>query len=105
VDHLKAVRERHGVSIGDVERHMGLPRDTYRHIERRRRPLPDLDHGLVAWLRAFLRAVGATTGEEKEALRLASQALLQQFSHWLDDLNDRLERQDDANHIDDEEYE
>ena len=89
VDHLKAVRERHGVSIGKVERDMDLPRDTYRHIEARRRPLLDLQHGLVEWLRAFLRIVGATTEEEEEAIKLASNMLVQEFSTWLEAIRQR----------------
>jgi hypothetical protein len=89
VDALKALRERHGMSIGDIERCLKLATDTYRHIERRRRPLPDFQHRLIPWLRTFLRCVGATRDEEQEVMEYASKALLEQFSEWMDDLRSR----------------
>jgi Helix-turn-helix domain len=88
-DYLKALRERHKVSIGILERRMDLPKDTYRHIERHRRPLPDFQHGLIEFVRLFLRSVGATPEEEREVLELASRDLVRQFSEWMDDLRQR----------------
>jgi hypothetical protein len=89
VEFMKALRERRGMSIGDVERCMKIPTDTYRHIERRRRPLPDFQHGLIEFVRGYLQCVDATPEEDEVALKLASDAFVLQFAEWLDDVRNR----------------
>jgi len=83
---LRRVREAHGLSQADVEVCMGLAPDTYRHIERGRRLLPDLWHGLVEWVRQFEACVGATTDERKAILEALSRAIIDRLAELLDDL-------------------
>jgi transcriptional regulator with XRE-family HTH domain len=87
---LKTIRERHRKSQDVIAECMGISRDTYRHIEKRRRPLPDFRHGLIAWLRRFLKCADATEQEEREAISAASQEFVEQFADWLRD----IEKQD-----------
>jgi hypothetical protein len=86
---MKALRKRSGLSIGDVERCMKIPKDTYRHIERRRRPLPTVDRGLIEFVRTYLGCVGATSEDEKEAFQLATHSVVEQFADWMRDMQDR----------------
>lgn len=89
VDLMKALRKRSGLSIGDVERTMKIPKDTYRHIERRRRPLPTVDRGLIEFVRSYLACVGATPEDETEAFQLATHTVVEQFADWMQALRDR----------------
>lgn len=84
VQQLAAVRKAHSVSQLTLEMRMLLPVDTIRHIERGRRPLPDLHKGLVEWVKRYLECVGATS-EERDRIVLALHAdVLSHFSVMLD---------------------
>jgi transcriptional regulator with XRE-family HTH domain len=88
-DHLvgliKAIRKAHRMSQSKVAECMHIAQDTYRHIEKGRRPLPDVFRGLVDWMEDFLTCVQAT-GEEREALvLLAARLTADEFSRLLDE--------------------
>lgn len=91
IDLLKRVRKAHGMSQSYVELRMGLPHGTYRHIERGRRPLPDIRHGLVDWIRSFEIAVGATPEERKEILVELSRVILNELSGLLEDVENDVQ--------------
>jgi transcriptional regulator with XRE-family HTH domain len=83
---LKRVREAHNVTQARVEECMGLPLDTYRHIERGRRPLPDLRHDLALWIQSFENCVDASAEERKQILTELSRSILEQFQWLLEDI-------------------
>lgn len=68
---------------------MGVGKDSLRHIERGRRPLPDFLHGRIKWVRQYLTCISATADEEKEALSLATHSFVEQFADWLRDLENQ----------------
>jgi transcriptional regulator with XRE-family HTH domain len=82
---IKTIREAHGMSQLQVAAAMGIAEDTYRHIEKGRRPLPDIRQGEFArWMRAFLDAVGASDEERAHLAELAARVVLEEMSHILD---------------------
>jgi transcriptional regulator with XRE-family HTH domain len=83
---MKAIREAHGMSQVQVAIAMGIAEDTYRHIEKGRRPLPAIRQGeFTRWMRLFLDAVGATDEERTHLTELASRVVLEEVSHILDE--------------------
>jgi transcriptional regulator with XRE-family HTH domain len=80
---LKRIREAHGNSQVEIEACMGLPPDTYRHIERGRRPLPDYRHNLVDWILRFLDCVKATREEHDTIVKVMSDEILREFGKFL----------------------
>ena len=85
LDLMKAIREQHKLTQGEVATCMGISKGTYRHIEKGRRPLPDIRRGLVSWIRRFEECVQATRDEREKILELLSRVVLQEFSVLLDD--------------------
>ena len=82
---MKAIRETHGMSQLQVAAAMGVAEDTYRHIEKGRRPLPDIRQGeFTRWMRLFLDAVGASDEERTHLTELAARVVLEEVSHILD---------------------
>jgi transcriptional regulator with XRE-family HTH domain len=88
---LKRVRLAHHLSQESLEECMGLPHGTYRHLERGRRDLPDMRHGLVAWVQMFEACVEATTEERVTILHVLSRSILGQFAALLQDIEQRRE--------------
>ena len=82
---LRKVRVAHGKSQAQVEECMGLPPDTYRHIEKGRRPLPDYRHDLVDWILKFLDCTDATREEREEIVKVLSDEILRKFERFLRD--------------------
>jgi DNA-binding XRE family transcriptional regulator len=81
---MKTLREAHGMSQLDVAMCMGIAEDTYRHIEKGRRPLPDIRQGEFArWMAAFLDCVRATDEERKHVTELTSRMILEELSRLL----------------------
>jgi transcriptional regulator with XRE-family HTH domain len=85
LDLMQVIREQHNLTQGDVAKCMGISNGTYRHIEKGRRPLPDIRRGLVSWIRRFEECVQATRDERETILELLSRVVLQEFSTLLDD--------------------
>jgi transcriptional regulator with XRE-family HTH domain len=82
---MKAIREAHGMSQLQVAMAMGIAEDTYRHIEKGRRPLPDIRQGeFTRWMRMFLDAVRATDEERAHLTELAARVVLEEVSRILD---------------------
>jgi DNA-binding XRE family transcriptional regulator len=82
---MKAIRQAHRMSQVQVAACMSIAEDTYRHIEKGRRPLPRIQRGFGRWIRSFLTCVGATPDEESRLRELAWRLFLQEWSHDLDD--------------------
>lgn len=82
---MKKLRRKYGRSQAQLAACMGIAEDTYRHIEKGRRPLPDIRHGFVDWIKTFLHCVGASKAEERELIELATRLTLEEFSHLLDE--------------------
>jgi DNA-binding XRE family transcriptional regulator len=81
---MKAIREAHGMSQVQVALGMGIAEDTYRHIEKGRRPLPDIRQGEFArWMASFLDCVRATDEEWAHLSELASRVILEELSRLL----------------------
>jgi transcriptional regulator with XRE-family HTH domain len=81
---IKTIRKAHSMSQLQVAECMGIAEDTYRHIEKGRRPLPDIRQGEFArWMRSFLDCVGATDEERAHLLELAARVILQDLSRLL----------------------
>lgn len=81
---MKTIREAHGMPQLHVAMGMGIAEDTYRHIEKGRRPLPDIRQGEFArWMRLFLDTVGATDEERAHLSELAARVVLEELSHLL----------------------
>jgi transcriptional regulator with XRE-family HTH domain len=74
---LKQVRNAHNVSQEQLNDCMLLPKNTYRHIERGRRQLPDLQHKLAEWVQTFEDCVHATTEERQLILKTLSAYILE----------------------------
>jgi transcriptional regulator with XRE-family HTH domain len=85
---LKRVRKAHKATQAYVEECMNLPQDTYRHIERGRRALPDLRHDLVDWVQRFENCVDASKEERQEILEELSRFILEQFQRLLRDIDE-----------------
>jgi len=85
---LKRVRKAHNVTQAYVEECMQLPPDTYRHIERGRRALPDLRHDLVDWVQRFENCINASKEERREILEELSRSILDQFRRLLRDIEE-----------------
>jgi transcriptional regulator with XRE-family HTH domain len=82
---MKVIREAHGMSQVQVAIAMGIAEDTYRHIEKGRRPLPDIRQGeFTRWMRLFLDAVRATDEERTHLTELAARVVVEEVSHILD---------------------
>jgi hypothetical protein len=64
---------------------MGLAQDTYRHIEKARRMMPDVFHGMADWISDFLRCVQATDTERTALVELAARLAVEELSRALDD--------------------
>ncbi|HEY7020891.1 MAG TPA: helix-turn-helix transcriptional regulator [Ktedonobacterales bacterium] len=83
---MKAIREAHGMTQLQVAMEMGIAQDTYRHIEKGRRPLPDVRNGeLGKWMRSFLDAVDAAPDERQYMKEVVSRLVLHELSDLLDD--------------------
>jgi transcriptional regulator with XRE-family HTH domain len=83
---IKAIREAHGMTQLQVSMEMHIAEDTYRHIEKGRRPLPDFRNGaLKAWIRSFLDAVNATPKERQYTKEFVSRLIIYDVSHMFDD--------------------
>jgi transcriptional regulator with XRE-family HTH domain len=81
---MKTIREAHGMSQIQVAVCMGIAEDTYRHIEKGRRPLPDIRQGEFArWMGSFLNCVLATDDERKHVTELTSRMILEELSRLL----------------------
>lgn len=83
---LQAIREKHKMSQLKVELCMELPVNTLRHLEKGRRSLPHLEHGLAAWVKRFLDCVKADPDERKQVLEVMSRQVLTDLSELLDDM-------------------
>src|SRR5215468_4193447 len=82
---MKTIREAHGMSQVQVAIAMGIAEDTYRHIEKGRRPLPDIRQGeFTRWMRLFLDAVRVTDVERAHLTELAARVVLEEVSRILD---------------------
>jgi hypothetical protein len=68
-----------------VEVCMEIPIDTLRHMERGRRPLPPLEHGLSLWVKRYLDCVKADAEERQQVIDLMSRQILVEFSELLAD--------------------
>jgi transcriptional regulator with XRE-family HTH domain len=83
---MKAIREAHGMTQLQVAMEMGIAEGTYRHIEKGRRPLPDIRNGVLGkWMRSFLDAVNATADERQYMKEVVSRQILHELSDLLDD--------------------
>jgi DNA-binding XRE family transcriptional regulator len=82
---MKTIREAHNRSQLDVAVCMGIAEDTYRHIEKGRRPLPHIQRGFGHWIRSFLICVGATPDEKARLKELAWRLFLEEWGRDLDD--------------------
>jgi transcriptional regulator with XRE-family HTH domain len=83
---MKRIREAHGMSQVQVAACMGIAEDTYRHIEKGRRPLPTIRQGALArWMRSFLDCVNATPNEQRRVKELTSRVILEELSYLLED--------------------
>jgi transcriptional regulator with XRE-family HTH domain len=81
---MKTIREAHGMSQLQVAVGMHIAEDTYRHIEKGRRPLPDIRQGEFArWMASFLDSVEATDEERAHLSELASRVILEELSRLL----------------------
>ncbi len=81
---MRTIREARGMSQLEVAVCMGIAEDTYRHIEKGRRPLPDIRQGEFArWMAAFLHCVRATDDEREHVSELASRMILEELSRLL----------------------
>jgi hypothetical protein len=90
---LKRIRVAHGMSQSALEECMDLPHDTYRHVENGRRALPDMKHGLGAWVQAFEACVGPTTEEHETIVHVLSRSILDQLAVLLQDIEQRKRRE------------
>jgi hypothetical protein len=81
---IKSIREEHKRTQIQVAVCMHIAEDTYRHIEKGRRPLP-IRRGFGRWIRSFLNCVGATPDEQSRLKELAWRLFLEEWSHDLDD--------------------
>jgi transcriptional regulator with XRE-family HTH domain len=81
---LKAIRKTHRMSQVQVAVCMGIAEDTYRHIEKGRRPLPDMRQGdFTRWMQAFLDCVNATDTEREHVSELTSRMVLGELGRLL----------------------
>lgn len=81
---MKTIRESHRMSQIQVAACMSIAEDTYRHIEKGRRPLPDIRTGEFArWMASFLDCVSATDEERTHLSELASRVILEELSRLL----------------------
>ncbi len=87
---LKALREDHDKTPVEVAVCMSYAYDYYRRLESGRRNLPDYRHGLVQWVRRFLRCVEATPEEEQHGLELMAREFTVQFAEWQSELEQRM---------------
>ena len=81
---MQTIRREHGRTQIQIATCMAIDEDTYRHIEKGRRPLPDIRRGFSRWIRAFLDCAGATPNERVDMTELASRVFLEELSHILD---------------------
>jgi len=82
---FKKIREAHKKTQSEIESCMKIPLDSYRHIERGRRPLPDFRTGLKQWVKDFVRCVEATDDERKQIHYLLSEQIVLQYSFLIED--------------------
>ena len=81
---MKTIREAHHMSQLQVAVCMGIAEDTYRHIEKGRRPLPDIRHGeFTRWMASFLDCVNATDEERAHVSELVSRVIVEELSRLL----------------------
>lgn len=85
LDKMKVMRLRQHMSQRQVAGCMGIATGSYRHIEKGRRSLPDVRHGLVKWMRQFQNCVNASPEERRELMNLLANVVLYEFSLMLDD--------------------
>ncbi len=83
---LRKVRENHRISQDKIARCLSVTKDTYRHMEKGRRPLPDFRDGLTTWIKRFEDCVGASEQERIQIFRLLERYIVQEFSILVDDL-------------------
>jgi DNA-binding XRE family transcriptional regulator len=82
---MKRIRESHHMSQVQLAACMGIAEDTYRHVEKGRRPLPGIRHGFGRWIRSFLDCVRATEDEQTDLKELAWRLFVEEWSHDLDE--------------------
>jgi transcriptional regulator with XRE-family HTH domain len=82
---MKSLRTSHQRTQIQIAACMHIAEDTYRHIEKGRRPLPGYRRGFGRWIRSFLDCVGATPEEERRLKELAWRTFLEEWSHDLDE--------------------
>jgi transcriptional regulator with XRE-family HTH domain len=83
---MKRIREAHGMSQVQVAACMSIAEDTYRHIEKGRRLLPNIRQGALGrWMRSFLNCVNATLDERRRLRELAARLILEELSYLLED--------------------
>jgi DNA-binding XRE family transcriptional regulator len=81
---MKAIREAHKRTQIQIAACMNINEDTYRHMEKGTRPLPDIRRGFSRWIREFLECADATPKERLHMKELASRLFVEELSHILD---------------------
>jgi DNA-binding XRE family transcriptional regulator len=81
---MKAIREAHKRTQIQIAACMSINEDTYRHMEKGTRPLPDIRRGFSHWIRRFLECADATPKERLRMKELASRLFVEELSHILD---------------------
>jgi DNA-binding XRE family transcriptional regulator len=81
---MKTIREDHERTQIQIAACMDIAEDTYRHIEKGRRPLPDIRRGFSRWIREFLECAGATPEERVRMRELAARLFVEELSHIMD---------------------
>ena len=82
---IKTIRKAHHMSQIQVAVCMAIAEDSYRHIESKRRRMPDVFHGMSDWIARFLKCVGATEEERKALVGLAARLAVEELSRALDE--------------------
>ncbi len=101
VNLLKTIRDRSGLSQKALAGCMGIGEDTYRHVEKGKRPIPGSLAQRVEWLRNFARCAGASREESAALAKLAAKEVLDAFGGWLDDVSGNADSDADTDGDDD----
>ena len=81
---MKVIRKAHKRTQSQIAACMSINEDTYRHLEKGTRPLPDIRRGFSRWIRTFLDCADATPKERLHMRELASRLFVEELSHILD---------------------
>lgn len=85
---LRRIRERHHISQNELSLRMHLPDQTIKLIEGGRQRLPHLidedGYDLSAWLKRWLKEVGATSKEREEVVQVLHDLIIGRLKDDLD---------------------